>query len=643
MFALFLMALTIAAFWPTLSNGFVSYDDDRYVTGNPHLQSGLSTQTIAWAFTTFRASNWHPLTWISHALDCQLYGMNPLGHHATNLLLHIANVLLLFWILVHMTKSRWQSAFVAALFAVHPLHVESVAWIAERKDVLSTFFWMLTMLAYVRYTESPTLRRYLPVMAAYGLGLLAKPMLVTLPFALVLLDYWPLGRSDQSSVISHQSGKGVPGTRHRAPWHLVLEKVPLFALAAASCAITFIAQRTGGSVAGLEISPAQRIGNALVSYVCYMVKMLWPSGLACFYPRASIQTWQALLSGMTLLGMTVLAIRMARRRPYLLTGWLWYVGTLVPVIGLVQVGMQSMADRYTYIPLIGIFIMLAWGVPELLGKGEREKGRKGELQPSTSNAQCSRKKSRRQPSTINHQPFPITRHLSPVTAPLVATAIAIVVILATCTNLQARHWHDSTTLFEYAIAVTEGNYIAHNNLGQILTSERRFDEAIAHYRKALETDPDPGLTYSNLGAALAETGHFDEAMENFRLSVKSDPECAEGHTNLGRGLCLQGKSDEAMKHLSIALKLDPENPMPHLAMGELIGRMGHFNKAIPEFEKAIALKPDLAAAHYNLAIAYYTKGNYSAAWAEVHLTQRHGLNPDPRFLQSLSQKMPEAH
>jgi len=662
--ALGLLVLTFAAFWLVLANQFVSYDDSKYVTENPHVQGGLSKETVAWAFTTFRASNWHPLTWLSHSLDCRLYGLNPVGHHLTNLLLHVANALLLFLVLLRMTGSAWRSAFVAALFGVHPLHVESVAWVAERKDVLSTFFWMLTMLAYVRYVESPSARRYLPVVIVFGIGLLAKPMLVTLPFVLLLLDYWPLGRLAIGGARSPSTSDSLRGR--------VWEKTPLFLLAAGSCIITFVAQHRGGSVAGFEgFSLAARIGNALVSYVRYIEKMFWPSRLACFYPHPgnSLPVWQPVLAGLALLGMTLLILRLAGRHPYLMTGWLWYVGTLVPVIGLVQVGFQAMADRYTYVSLIGLFIILAWGGPELLqrGKGERETGRRG----ARANRRIGESGKRR--AGDSHTPILPRSHVRA----LAVVASVWIVVLVGCAWAQVRYWRDTFSLCERAIVVTEGNYIAHNNLGQSLAAQRRFDEAIVHYRKALETDPDPGLTYNNLGAALAETGQFEQAMQNFRQSVTSDPECVEGHTNLGRGLAMQGRLDGAIEQLSEALSLDPENAAAHLEMGNVLGgqgkledaaerfsqalrfkpdsaeahsnlgyvfrRQGRLDEAILHLQQAINLKPDLAAAHYNLAIILYTKGDYAGAWSEIRFAQKCGLNPDPQVLKALSRKMPEPH
>jgi len=649
-----LVLLTLAAFWGVLGCEFVSYDDSKYVVENPHVRGGLTGEAVTWAFTTFHASNWHPLTWLSHALDVQLYRLNPLGHHLTNLLLHIANVLLLFLALKLMTGSIWRSAFVAALFGVHPLHVESVAWVAERKDVLSAFFWMLTIWAYVRYVQSPSLKRYVPVMLFFAPGLLAKPMLVTLPFVLLLLDYWPLGRFEGFKVQGSKFKVRPPNPEHLTPntgnARLVGEKVPLIVLSIGSSVMTFLAQRTGGSVADLGgFTVGARIGNAFVSYVEYVLKMVWPTRLAVFYPHPgdSLPMWQAVGAALVMVLITALVLVPARRRRYMAVGWLWYVGTLVPVIGFVQVGFQAMADRYTYIPLIGLFIAAVWGIGGANGgKGEREKGR---------------------------MDTPILPYSH--TPTLAVIACILLLTLTALTRIQVRYWRNTFALFEHAIAVTQGNYIAHNNLGQALASEGRFDEAIEHYKKALETDPDPGLAHSNLGAALAELGRFEEAMQSFEHSVRSDPECIEGHVNLGRGLSMQGRFDEATEHLSEALRLDPEHPGAHLEMGNLLGRQGKLDEAADHFaevirikpesaeahsnlgyvlrrqgkldeamshlQEAVALKPKLGAAHYNLALVLYSRGDYSGAWKEIQLARKCGVNPDPGVLDAFSRKIPE--
>ncbi|MGE5799469.1 MAG: glycosyltransferase family 39 protein, partial [Syntrophaceae bacterium] len=392
---LVLALVTLAVFWQVRDHEFINLDDEQYVTQNPHVRAGLKAGGLAWAFTTTHASNWHPLTWLSHMLDSQLFGMNPAGHHLVNLLFHVANTLLLFLVLNRMTQALWQSAAVAFLFALHPLHVESVAMVAERKDVLSTFFLLLTLWAYFVYTRSPGIVRMIPVVAFFALGLLSKPMLVTLPFVLLLLDYWPLGRTAAPErTIPHplptpgvespgkkkkqkkkQTGESPPAPPVREepsaaaaiPWALVTEKIPLFVLTILSSIMTFHAQLTGGAMSSLDDIPLlKRLGNALISYASYIVKTVFPQGLAVFYPYpASLPAWQVLGSAALIGAITFFAVRFRKRIPYALVGWLWYLGTLVPVIGIVQVGMQSMADRYTYVPHIGLFIAVVWGVGEL--------------------------------------------------------------------------------------------------------------------------------------------------------------------------------------------------------------------------------------------------------------------------------------
>ncbi|MCL6520737.1 MAG: tetratricopeptide repeat protein [Armatimonadetes bacterium] len=632
--------ITAVAFAQVVGHKFVSYDDSKYVTLNPHIRNGITLTTIAWAFTTFRASNWHPLTWLSHALDCQLYGLhNACGHHVTNLLLHLANVALLFFLFSKMTGAVWQSAFLAILFGVHPLHVESVAWVAERKDVLSTLFWMLTIFAYIQYSQSPKTKTYISVITFFTLGLMSKPMLVTLPFVLLLLDYWPLKRMNI----------GPPSKSSSKITKLVLEKVPLFILAACSSAMTFIAQRIGGSVATVEsFTVGVRVANALVSYVKYLVKTIWPHNLAAFYPHPNntIPTWQVFGSWIIILAITISVFKVIKKRPYLMVGWLWYLVTLIPVIGFIQVGFQAMADRYTYIPLIGIFIIIAWGVPDLVGR-----------------VGASRIK---QDSTIS----PSSRStILPFASSLVTLTLVIL------TWHQVRYWKDTITLFEHAIAVTKGNYVAHNNLGQELSSIGELDKAIAHYRLAIKSDPDPGLAYNNLGAALAQLGRISEAMEVFHRAVESDPECCEAYVNLGRGYSLQGDLIKAKQNLEKALEIDPENSAAYLEMGNVLGRQGMYakaeeyfakaiylnpnsaeahsnmgviyrktnrlDKAIAEFREAIRLKPDLPAPYHNLAFIYYTRGDIKTAWDVIQEGEANGVNPNPMLVQALSRAMPK--
>jgi len=509
----FLILITVAVFWRVVGDKFV-YDDYEYLVENPHVQDGLTLESAAWAFVSTRCSNWHPVTWLSHLLDCEIYGMKPTGHLLTNLLFHLANVLLLFFILSRMTGYMWRSAFVAALFAVHPLHVESVAWVAERKDVLSTFFLMLTLLAYVRYVKQPGLRRYLLVAGLFALGLMSKPMLVTLPFVLLLLDYWPLGR------LKVENGKRRSGVWSQ--WRgLVTEKWLLFALSLASSVVTLVAQRKGGAVGGLAEYPfGFRVSNALVSYVGYIWKMIWPSGLAAFYPHPGkgLPYWQIIGAGLLLAAVTILVVLVSRKRPYLCVGWLWYMGTLVPVIGLVQVGWQAMADRYTYVPLIGLFIMIAWGVPALLAR------------VGMKNERC-----------------------------LTAPALTIIFILMVLACIQTSYWRDNVTLFERALACTTRNDVAHNNLGLALVGQGKLNEAIEHYRQAIAIRPDSAKVHYNLGIVLAREGKLDEAIAEYETAIRLRPGYVKALDNLSAILVRKGKIGEVAANLSQTLQFDPDN------------------------------------------------------------------------------------
>ena len=575
---LFLIGATLAVFWPLKNHEFINLDDDEYVTENPHVQAGLTLKGLSWAFTTTQASNWHPLTWLSHMLDCQLYGLKPAGHHLTSLLFHIANTLLLFLVLRRMTGAIWGSSFVAALFALHPLHVESVAWVAERKDVLSTFFWMLTMWTYIRYAERPRLNRYLLVLLSFALGLMSKPMLVTLPLVLLLLDYWPLRRFKSIH-----------------PFRLVLEKAPFFALSAVSSFLTFFAQRSGGTVGSLEAFPLEtRMANALVSYVSYIGKMIWPHHLAVLYPYPDIlPIWQVAEAGLLLVGLSALVILAARRRPYLVVGWLWYFGTLVPVIGLVQVGLQAMADRYTYVPLIGLFIMMAMGVPDNLA-GWRHR-----------------------------------RIVLAISAGLLLSIFMIV------TRLQVYHWENAITLFEHTLAVTSNNSVIHNNLGVVLAQQGKTQEAIAHYTEALRIKPDYTDAHNNLGVALARQGKTQEAIAHYTEALRIKPNYAEVHYNLGNALARQGKIQEAITHYTEALKIKPDYVGAHYNLGNALVRQGKTQEAIAHFAEALRIKPDFADAHFALGLAYLMIGNRDSALEEYKILKT--INPD--LANTLSQKI----
>jgi tetratricopeptide (TPR) repeat protein len=589
----------LAVFWQVKDHDFINLDDNLYITENPHVQAGLTIENVKWAFTTTHAPYWHPLTWLSHMLDIRLFGLKAGGHHAVNVLFHIANTLLLFLILGRMTKARWQSAFVAALFALHPLHVESVAWVAERKDVLSTLFWMLTMWAYAYYRESPGYRRYLLVIVAFTLGLMSKPMLVTLPFVLLLLDFWPLGRlrpaKDAGKESRHTARPEDPVRKKRkgavvpvvkaADWEerpisplrwtvlrpLLLEKAPLLVLAALSSVITIINQQK--VMASLQALPVDaRIANALVSYVKYLGMMVWPIDLAVFYPHPHNQpVWLVLGAALALAVVTFLVIRKANRFPYLCIGWLWYLGTLVPVIGLFQAGPQEMADRFTYVPMIGVLIMVAWGIPDSLRNWGHRK--------------------------------------------IVLGAVAGITIL-TCAGLtrgQVQLWRDSITLFAHTLKVTTGNYITHNNMGTALSDQGKIEEAITHYRSALRIAPRYAKAWNNLGIAYEASDRSAKAIEVYQEALRLDPNDAETWSNLGSAYGKSGQSAKAIEAIEQALRIDPTYDEAWNNLGNAYGRNGETAKAIEALQKAIRINPRQTRAWNNLGIAYAESGRTAEA------------------------------
>ena len=552
---LLLVIATVIAYAPIRHNDFTSYDDDDYITNNPNVQVGLTRQSVIWAFTTSHEANWHPITWLSHMLDCQLFGLEPLGHHLTNLFFHIANTLLVLCVLKKMTGAIWPSAFVAAAFALHPLHVESVAWASERKDVLSTFFWMLTMAAYVRYTQQRTIIKYLPIVLFFALGLMAKPMLVTLPFVLLLLDYWPLARWPQPQLPNASTRK--PSKKTRAPrpviYRLLWEKAPLFVLSAASCVVTFFVQRSGGAVVKIDLMPFDiRITNALASYVTYLAKMIYPASLAPLYPLKYLPTWQPIISFFILVVISAIVIYWARRRPYLIVGWLWYLGTLVPVIGLLQVGVQAYADRYTYLPLLGIFIMIAWFAAELTAKWRRRK---------------------------------LAIGIS-ISAVLMITAALLI-----CTQNQVRKWRDNCTLYKHTLAVTENNGIMHYNYGCALLNDKEdFETAIEHFKKTLQIRPTKVSALNNWGVALQRLGKEQEAIEKWNQSIQIDPDNPNTNYHLGMALKRQQKYEDAAGHFEKSLQLKPVWYV-HSSLGDIYFQMGKIDLAIDQWTRAINLNP----------------------------------------------------
>lgn len=564
---LFFVIAILSVYWQVRNYSFVNYDDRQYVTQNHYVQAGLTLESIKWSFTAIHASNWHPLTWLSHMLDCQIYEMNPGHHHMTNVLLHILNTLLLFLVFKRMTGKLWQSGFVAALFALHPLHVESVAWVAERKDLLSTFFWMLTLWSYVRYVERSDFNRYLPVLFFFILGLMAKPMLVTLPFVLLLLDYWPLRRFELGSRDENNS------QQRRFNFGLICEKMPLFFLSAVSSVVTYIVQESSGAVNSLAVIPFHiRIANATVSYASYIGKMIWPHNLAVFYPYPeSIVSWKITGAGLLLGVISVIVCQMVRTKPYFAVGWLWYIGSLVPVIGIVQAGVQKMADRYTYVPLIGLFIIIAWGVPDILVRWRHKK------------------------------------IILAISTTFVLSAFMI------CTWFQVKNWQNSITLFEHALDVTVDNSIAHINLGEALAGQGKIDAAVRHYYEALRIKPNLAAPHLNLGVALKEGGKLSEAINHFSkvLGLKSD--CAEVHYELGDTLDRKGDFASAIEHYLEAVRIKPDYAKVYNNLGVIQARQNKDKEAIAHFYKAIQIDSAYAGAYYNLGKIFTNQGKIEDA------------------------------
>ena len=582
-----LVVITLAAYLPMGRNDFVLSDDLTAVVENPQVTGGLTWPGLQWAFTTRLLGNWQPLTWLSLMLDCQLAGPNPVWIHFHNLLLHVIGALLLYLVLRRMTGAAWASALVAALFAVHPAHVESVAWAAQRKDVLSGVFWMLTMWAYLRYAARPSIGRYVPVFIFLALGLMAKPMLVTLPLVLLLLDFWPLGRmgakrpSDDRVVAA--------ATTLHSIGRLVLEKVPLFALAAAASAVALLVQGEAGALVSPEvISPALRLEYAPVAYVAYVVKMFYPAGLAVFYSfPQSIPVWQWAGALAILAGITAAAVRFGRQQPYLAVGWLWFLGTLVPVIGLVKVGLQSMADRYTYVPYIGLFIMVAWGIRALTAEWRRKAIFLG-----------------------------------------VPAAAAVLACMA-LTAMQVGYWTDTITLYRHAAEVTEDNFVMRQYLGGALAAQGDFAEAAANFREAVRIRPDVWVFHSDLAEALYRQGRVADAIPEYREAARLQPGSWAARNSLGKCLVIQGACIEAAMELEAALRINPDNAETHNNLGAAYISLGRPAEAISQFEQALRIQPDYAEAHTNIAAALMGQTNTAAAVKHLREALRlEPMNPD---------------
>lgn len=525
-----LLIVTLIAFWHVLECGFVQYDDNLYVTENSHVQEGINSESLRWALTTGYEAMWQPLTWLSYMLDYQMHGLNPYDFHLTNLLFHIVNVLLLFLLLKRMTHSLWRSAFVAAIFAVHPLRVESVAWVAERKDVLSGFFWLTTMWAYIWYVKKPGVKRYLIVAISYVFGLMSKPMLVTLPFILLLMDYWPLCRIklDETQLKIRQTTR-----------KLTMEKIPLVLLAIGSSIVTLVVQSNVGAINTLKTPITQRIANAFVSYIVYLKKMIWPIDLAVLYPHPqnTLPIWQVIISALLLILITIFVLHKAKRFPFAAVGWFWYFITLIPVIGILQTGIHAYADRFTYIPLIGISIIIAWGVPLLI-----------------SNIKVN------------------LRYLAII-------SIVLIISLSIATRTQVSYWKDSSTLFEHALDVTQNNFLIHYNLATTLEDNGDFDKAIYHYEKTIEIDPNHLDARNNMGSVLASQGKMEEALKQFNTIISIDPKFYKAYYNIGLVMVLDNNTIEAIKYFKKTLQLNPKYLPARNYLVAIFDQQGKYAKA----------------------------------------------------------------
>ena len=568
-----LALITSVAFFPALQNNFVNFDDHTYVYENPKVVAGLTRSGITWAFTHFHSSNWHPLTWLSHMLDCQLYGLNAGGHHFTSALLHAVVVILLFIVLQKMTGAVWRAAFVAAVFAIHPLRVESVAWISERKDILSGLFFMLTLAAYVKHARAPSVGRYLVVVLLYAFGLMCKPMLVSLPLVLLLLDYWPLRRfTDLSSAR-----------------RLFIEKLPLIGLTAVSCLVTLFAQRS--TTASIEQVPlVWRTGNAAVACMIYIVQMAWPIDLAPYYPHPVfyLPTWQIVLAIIALISISTAAVFWRRERPYVFTGWFWYLIMLIPVIGIVQVGSQAHADRYTYLPQIGLYVLVSWSAAHLVAR--RRAG-----------------------------------------LPILTAAAAIVLLSLTwIARAQVRYWHDSETLWKHSLAVTEANPYPYYGLGELHLARGETNKAIAEFRMALHLRPKSPYAHDVLGFALTKAGQLDEAADHLNAAIRILPNHPMAHLHLGNALLQKGQTNDAIKEFEHELALQPDHAPARCNLAIALLNQGKLNQAIVQYEKTIELRPDYAEAYYGLGNCYLEQGDPEKAATQYE----RALKLSPRLVEA---------
>jgi tetratricopeptide (TPR) repeat protein len=558
--SLTLFVVTLAVYSRAVYFDFINFDDPDYVTNNPHVRAGLTWDGFVWAFTTFHAANWSPLTWLSHMADCQVFGVSS-WHHATSVLFHATAAVLLFLALNRLTAARWPSAFVAFLFALHPLHVESVAWVSERKDVVCAFFWFLTLLFYARYVERPGKVRYLQVLAAFCLGLMAKPMIVTLPFVLLLLDAWPLRRLNLAAV---------------------REKLPFFAASLASCVVTYLAQQSGHAVRSLAaVGFGTRLANAVVAYAVYLTRMFWPTNLAVYYPYPThLPVWQVAGSVIALASITWFAIHQRHSRPWLAIGWFWYIGTLVPVIGLIQVGSQASADRYTYVPMIGIAIMVAWSAAELVRLHPRAAG------------------------------------------PVRNTGVATCCVCVFLTVFQLAVWQNSQFLYLHALAVTSDNAVAHNNLADFYLVNQRNQDALPHIQEALRIKPDYPDAHTNLALVLKRSGNLADSERGYRESLTLQPASSDAHAGYGALLVAEGRLPEAAREFSAAIALRPDYADAHFDLGRVLAALGRQDEALAQYNEAIRLRPDNTDARHALGFALVSRGRMAEALVQFRAEAR---------------------
>ena len=580
-----LAAVTFAAYEPVLHNDFVNYDDNLYITENTHATGGITADSVIWAFTQPHSYMWHPLTSLSHILDCQLFGLNAHWHHFVSLLFHIVSALLVFMIFTNMTGTIWPSAFIAALFALHPIQVESVAWAAERKTVLSGLFWFITIFVYIWYAKRPSIRRYILLLVVFGLCIMTKPIVVTLPFALLLLDYWPLNRfTAEHTKIAEEKNK--INSAHslvsavRQAGQLILEKIPLIALSAVLSVITFLTQVKSNTVLNISaLALNDRIANVFLSYTRYIGKLFWPLNLAVFYPFDVniFAPWQLATCFLLFFIITIFVLRFGRDRRYLLVGWFWFVGTLVPVIGFVQVGLQALADRYAYISFTGLFIIIAWGLPELLSKWPKRN---------------------------------IALGLSMATA---------LITLGICTHQQVSLWNNSYTLFSHIIQVTQNNYIAYNNLGAAYNGMGRYQDAIECYKQATTINTNFADAFVGLGVTYGKLGRWQNEVEAYKQAIELKPGYAEAYYDLGAAYKDLGRHEDALEAYKQAIKIKPDYAEAYNNLGVTCFQLGRYQDAIGAYKQAIKIKTDFALAHYALGIAYLATGDKNSALEEYKI------------------------